>query len=180
MKSAEAFLRHPTNSITPSPPNEDWSEKIVGWSPFCGCARFPCARRSGTARHHPLGYGLLLRGDRSPRPSLAAGQTSRRRRRARPARCLDDLQLRSAQIRRAFSDANLHGSAALPESDRIADAVRCLPAAGRCGPWNFSPVPIFYLTDFSLLSFYHFEPASPSASSPFARVICCRVSGNTD
>src|SRR5439155_6296350 len=79
-------------------------------------------------RNHPSRHGLLLRGNRGPRPPLVAWQTGWRRRRSRPARCPDDVQLRSAEVRGALSDADVHGAATLPEFDRVADAVRCLPA----------------------------------------------------
>src|SRR5439155_1855125 len=89
---------------------------------------------------HPSRHGLLLRGNRGPRPTFIARQTGWRRRRPRPAWCFDDVQLRSAQVRCALGHADVHGLATLPDFDRIADAVRCLPARRCHHPLNPAPL----------------------------------------
>src|SRR5207237_847011 len=77
-----------------------------------------------TPRDHSSRHGLLLRGDRSARPAGFAWKTGWGRWRARSARRPDHMQLRSAQIRRALGNADLYGAATLPESNRVARAMR--------------------------------------------------------
>src|SRR6478609_467384 len=92
------------------------------------CAKFLRAKRTERTSDHPPRYGLLLRSDRGAGSAFAAGQTCRRGRRTRATRRFDHVQLRGAQVRCPLSHADVHGTATLPELNRAADAVRCLPA----------------------------------------------------